>query len=223
MSLFAGPQKPEAPRVFPTPEKSGYVQDNSSYDLHAQTWLTHTGRFPDSLRAPHQFHKSFLFPPSTYLYPPSLLPQHLTPTFDRQPWSRLDHTDGDLEPFAAGIPPVSPSHLYTEEPPASRTPQTVEEHETSRVPSSKGTKDGGSRSSSSPDLDIKPGEETKNKNKPSALCAFITALHAVRLFSSPAESSESDRGSRPACREKARREKRRRAQHPSSERRTSAK
>ncbi|XP_037531456.1 glutamic acid-rich protein, partial [Nematolebias whitei] len=71
----------------------------------------------------------------------------------------------------------------------------------SRVPSSNGKKDGGSRSCSSPDLDIKP----------------------VRLSSSPAESSESDRGSRLASREKARREKRGRTQHPSSERRTAAK
>ncbi|GLD70274.1 spore wall protein 2-like protein [Lates japonicus] len=218
------PRRPPKPQDVSAPQQNNnqnshqdYNQDVSSHLPYMQSsWLTHTqsqtSRPP--IRVPCQPQSSCHVPPS-YLPPPSGFPyrhqsqlHHLASTPNRHhPWPRQD-SPGWAPPQpdspwswiagAAGIPSVGSEalwgRLYMEEPPHERGAQA----ETSRAPSSRRERDGGSRSRNlSQELDIKP----------------------VRLSGDHAESSESGRDSSQASREKRKkREKRGKTQRTSSDR-----
>ncbi|XP_044061149.1 spore wall protein 2-like [Siniperca chuatsi] len=193
-----------------------YNQDGSPH--LPSSWQPHpqsqTARFP--IREPYQPQGSSHVPPSfllPHVFPHPFQLHHLTSTpSHHHPWPRQNPpgwvSQQPDHPWSwtagpAGIPSGSEAlwgRLYTEEPPPERGVAQVvgEEAETSRAPSSKRERGGGSRSSHlSQELDIKP----------------------VRLSSGHAESSESSRESSQASREKRkRREKRGRSQHSSSDR-----
>ncbi|XP_044220273.1 sarcoplasmic reticulum histidine-rich calcium-binding protein-like [Thunnus albacares] len=205
------PQKVSAPQEYYSQNSHlDYNQD----DTLQSTWLTHpqpqTVRFP--VRVPYRPQGSSQAPPSFLPHPHPFQLQHLAATpGHHQPRPRQNppgwaSTQPDHSWFwtsgAAGMPSGYEAlwgQLYMEEPPPERgvVPVVAEEAETSRAPSLKTERGGGSRSSHlSQELDIKP----------------------VRLSSGHTESSESGRDSSQASREKKRkREKRGRAQRTSSE------
>ncbi|XP_035812635.2 protein starmaker-like [Amphiprion ocellaris] len=212
------PQKIAAPQTYSSQEYSNYNQDGFSHLPYTQSSplthsQSHTGRFP--IRVPFQPHTSSQVPPSFLQHSHPFPLHHLTPPPGRRhhhhPWLRQDPPGWASQqpdyPWswtagAAGIPSGPEAlwgQIYMEEPPPeSRVSQTVREEKTSRAPSSKAERGGGSRSSHlSQELDVKP----------------------VRLSIGQAESSESGRDSTLASREtRKRREKRGRTRHSSSDR-----
>lgn len=160
ISLFAGstaqPQKTApAQKHYSHNSPFDYAQDGSPHLPYMQpAWQTHprtqTSRFP--IGAPHQTQGSLQVPPSSL--PPSVFshPFHLG---HHHPWPRQTPPQPDWS-WAAAIPPGSEAlwgQLYTEEPPPER-----EAVESSRAPSSKRERGGGSGSSLlSQELDVKPG------------------------------------------------------------------
>ncbi|XP_045887437.1 ABC transporter F family member 4-like [Micropterus dolomieu] len=212
------------PQNVAPPQKHCSQNSHLDYNQHGSPHLPYTqsswqtnpqsqaSRFP--IRAPHQLQGSSHVPPS--FLPPTIFPDpfqlhHLGSTpGHHHPWPRQNppvwSSSQPHYPWtagAAGIPSGSEAlwgQLYTEEPPTETgVAQTAEEEaETSRAPSSKRERGGGSRSSHlSQELDIKP----------------------VRLSSGHAESGESSMECSQASTEKRkRREKRGIARRTSSDR-----
>ncbi|XP_071313501.1 uncharacterized protein [Trachinotus anak] len=189
------PQKVSTPQEKNQSSHSDYNQDVSSHLPYVKSsWLTHTpsqsARFP--IRGPSQPQDSSHVPPS-YLPPSYIFPhphqfqlQHLASTSTHHPpWPRQNTPGwGPTQPDypcswttgAAGIPPGSEAlwgQLYMEEPP----PDRRVEAETSRAPSSKRERGGGSRSSCfSQELDIKPGGKRKLNRKQALIsrqCVYV--------------------------------------------------
>ena len=154
ISLFAGstaqPQKTAPPQKhYSHNSPFDYTQDGHPHRPYMQpAWQTHprtqTSRFP--IGAPHQPQGSSHVPPSSL--PPPVFGHH-------HPWPRQTPPQPDWS-WTTAIPPGSEAlwgQLFTEEPPPER-----EAVETSRAPSSRGERGGGSGSSLlSQELDVKPG------------------------------------------------------------------
>ncbi|KAM7417562.1 hypothetical protein PAMA_017278 [Pampus argenteus] len=193
------------------PQKVTAPQENYSQNSHMDynqdeilqsSWLTRphpqTVRFP--LRVPYQPQVSSQAPTYFLPHPHPFQFQHLASSpRHHHPWARQNPPNwASTQPDHSWSCEALWGQLYMDDPPSERevVPVVAEEAETSRAPSSKTERGGGSRSHLSQELDIKP----------------------VRLSSGHTESSESGRDSCQTSREKKKkREKRGRAQHSSSE------
>ncbi|XP_076595867.1 uncharacterized protein LOC143326206 [Chaetodon auriga] len=188
--LSQGPTTKPPQKKYSPNSHLDYNQDGSSHLPQMQSsWQTHphsqTARYPirvpyqpqDSPHAPPSFHPPPIFPHPFQLHHLASMSSHHHPWPRQNPPGRSSPQPDWSWPWTTGIPPGCEAlwgQLYTEEPPLERGVSQVvgEAAETSRAPSSKRERGGGSRSSHlSQELDMK----------------------AVRLSSSSSESSEKRR------------------------------